>query len=242
MQNEKQISKLADYIDYINIVAQKLPLSLNTHFLFRGQSQDWELLPKIARANNEGYLQFDEKAMFDCFQREAIRFLDTRPDNVWDWLAVAQHHGLPTRLLDWSKNPLVALWFTVECVNREFDSHGVVWIYQPDHSDLITDKRTAGDPFDGHHTKVYAPQHLIPRIHSQDAVFTVHKCLKNSNRFIAMQKDEREINKLAKIIIPAEHFQSICNQLEKLGVHSASLFADLDGLTRHIKKQHILST
>jgi type I restriction enzyme M protein len=47
--------------------------------------------------------------MLEKFKREAIPYLTIKPNDDWDWLALAQHHGLPTRLLDWTQNPLVAV-------------------------------------------------------------------------------------------------------------------------------------
>lgn len=51
--------------------------------------------------------------MLDAFKRRARPYIDQIPQNDFEWMFVAQHHGLPTRLLDWSTSPLVALYFAV---------------------------------------------------------------------------------------------------------------------------------
>lgn len=106
--------------DFNKIMSDVKPRSVS---FFRGEERsDWELKPKIGRIITREppkinfslpVTVFGEKEAFTQFKEYASPFLKSPPNNEWDWLAVAQQHGLPTRLLDWTTNPLIALFFAL---------------------------------------------------------------------------------------------------------------------------------
>jgi hypothetical protein len=97
----------------------------NGTWLFRGQAaKKWPLSPSAGRdqcVGSAGYRRADEYNLVKDFIREAKRYVESGFSEL-EWLALAQHHGLPTRLLDWSTNPLVAAWFACEKEENTDDS------------------------------------------------------------------------------------------------------------------------
>ncbi|MDX2371082.1 MAG: FRG domain-containing protein [Colwellia sp.] len=111
-----------------NIIEYLSQISCKTNDWFRGQSDvEWDLVPSIARIRNpknagEMYLrdwEGVERFLIEEFTKKAAPFMDFTPKNKWELLVHAQHHGLPTRLLDWTTNPLKALFFAVEDSSKD---------------------------------------------------------------------------------------------------------------------------
>jgi len=72
-----------------------------------------------------------EEGMVESFKKYAYGMANLGPSpTLWEWLALAQHHGLPTRLLDWTKSPYVALHFAT-CKAALMDRDAVVWVIDP---------------------------------------------------------------------------------------------------------------
>lgn len=208
----------------------------NSELLFRGQNVDKPLLPKIARIKLRGNIENIEKLMLEEFRRGIIPLSEFKPEDNWDLLALAQHHGLPTRLLDWTYNALVGLWFAVCTSSKEENGkvgNGVVWVL----SGLVADFRTntkKNDPLDNKITKIFRSTVITRRISAQSGVFTVHK-VNDGGKIVRFETNREFSHKLTKIIIPPQQFSPIRNQLKMLGINNFTIFPDLDGFCKHLE-------
>ena len=209
--------------------------------IFRGQDGEYPLVPSITRIVGEEHeITKAEKKLLDSFKQEAIPFLSRIPNNDWEWLSIAQHHGLPTRLLDWTHNPLAALWFVVSNAPLRYDEHskyGVVWCYLIKEQNLI-EAPERQSPFTILDTKVFVPNHVTPRIKAQQGVFTVHPLNDDQVQCERFEESLKNRHQLRKIQIHIDHFADIRSHLNKLGTNAASLFPDIQGLVEHLKWNH----
>ena len=109
---EIQINSFKDYVSKI----EKIRNEKHKIILFRGQSKDLNLLPSIAKENPKNDTTNVEREMLEELKRRSQLLITRNIKTDLEWLVFAQHFGLKTRLLDWSSNPLTALWFS--CKNE----------------------------------------------------------------------------------------------------------------------------
>jgi len=206
--------------------------------LFRGQRRDKELLPKIGRDRflSPHFLD-EERRLLDDFKIRSKPYLDSSKRTDWDWLAIAQHNGMATRLLDWTDNPLAALWFAVR-ERAEEGSHAVLWVFHVPKQDAVTDQEKT-HPFKGKRTKVFRPKHLTHTIVAQGGWFTVHKYMENKKRFIPFEKIAAYKGCRERLVIPADKFYELKAQLNRVGINDSSMFPGLRGLCDYLNWIHL---
>ena len=191
--------------------------------MYRGvKSVKFPLIPKIGRIvppRSIGSREVNEKEILRLFKERALRFIDFTPTSDWDWLALGQQHGLPTRLLDWTNNPLVACYFAVE---EPSEDDRVIYAYQ---NQSYIDVEEYPDPFRYRQVGKFIPWHISPRITNQGGLFTIHP-----KPYEQFESDDME-----KLVIPNRLRSTLKRTLNKYGVDRFSLFPSLDGLSSHIE-------
>lgn len=198
-------------------------------FLFRGQADKSPIVPKIGRSAYN-YDRPRERQLHDAFVRAARPFLPVPLSSHWEWLALAQHHGAPTRLADWSTSPLVAAWFAVTSYPETTDA--AVFALElaggaVEPLEILTGKSVSGARFDGPFeiTKgVYlietAP--VSARITTQRGIFTLH-----GNPTVALDVPVHHT-----FDIPSYLRSDFQGRLLDLGIDASHIYPDLDGLCK----------
>ena len=189
--------------------------------IYRGVSDKrHELIPRIGRLGLRGHrLRSTERMLIERFKRESLPYLAFEPADDWDWLSIALHHGLTTRLLDWSHSALVAAFFAVE---KYVDLDCAGYAYRIDY---FIDRRVEPDPFSGNTLiQKFYPKHITPRVKAQSGLFTVHRKPWYGTKS----------RRIAKLVISNELKDQFRTMLLRYGINRATLFPDLDGLAEYL--------
>jgi len=238
---KKLLEKLETIFEY---KAELLKKNKVEDFFFRGHSDSsWNLVPGLARIKK--IKVFTENRLYCDFVNYGGHLLPQYKKD-WDVLFLMQHHGIPTRLLDWTENLSVALYFAIRDSKKTksaaiwmLDPYGLniescgldgiidlATIYPNDYTDYFVEEKDIKKDLPPIIAVNANPPNL--RIVAQKGAFTLHKDL-------SKPLEELFPNHVKKIIIEPDLFDEVRKFLFLTGVTEFSLFPDLDGLTRYIK-------
>ncbi|WP_207533020.1 FRG domain-containing protein [Desertivirga arenae] len=236
MIGEEEIENVTEYLNVIKAYKIKANAEGNVEdFVFRGQTGDLPLIPKIGRLSPFGDLLHTERLLLEEFKRTNPLLIEAhRPYDDWDYLTLGQHFGLPTRLLDWSHNALTALWFaTNEHLQRNSSDYAIVWVLMAQ-SDDYEFKIEGNHPFLIEKTRIFRPRIIKQRINNQSGVFSIQPSNEIENK-CELDKTDNFSNKLLKLKIPVSSFKEIKDDLNTLGINAFTIFPELEGLCAYLQ-------
>jgi hypothetical protein len=210
--------------------------------IFRGQRIKAPLVPSIARYDQQNITGIEKQMLLDLKRRGKL-LIPNMVSEEWELLILAQHYGLKTRLLDWSSNPLVALYFAIKDID-DWETPSFVYLFrgfneQVIDKDDVTATNPIGSPFEIGELKVLRPSLNNERIIAQSGWFTVHPYSEEKCGFVPMQLDEDvKVNVTEFTIVPGLK-RELMDHLNMLGFNAQTLFPELAGLCHYLNWEYL---
>ena len=241
----KTVSSIADLLKNL----KKDAADYKGQIWFRGQSVlNWKLQPTFLRKDKN----ITEFTLITKFRQNASLLIQKAPSNYFDWLFQMQHHGVPTRLLDWTESALTALYFAVED-DKNIGKDAALWILLPTelnkNANIYSDENFYIPSFDDIVLKNYNPEifhqekntKLLPvaaiasrnnsRMQAQLGVFTISHRDKTPIEEIGDKKH------IWRYKIPKAKKKAIKSELALLGITKFQVFPELTSIGEIINKE-----
>ena len=230
---------------------------------FRGHEQArWKLTPRLYRPEYRGSSEAEIRQEFQIRAQQLLQG-GRLPTDKWEWYFLMQHYGAPTRLLDWTDNPLVALYFALHSPTddkRQPDTDAAVWVLN---SWWLNRRSVAGieGPMlsDWHEAQRYLldlekafsrkrevrvgrpaaidPPHVDRRLAAQGSHFVIFGSNRDLMRMKAAKSKRDRIWQIAKIRISRRATSSLRADLDLCGITRPLLFPDLQALCEDISRK-----
>jgi hypothetical protein len=223
------------------------------NYVFRGSPRS---VHGLETSLQTGGFESHEKHLLSSFRKYATRHA-AHGDSLWNWLSLAKHHGLPTRLLDWTYSPYVAMNFATHDF-RHFDEDGAIWcvdyrrtndslppalrtILEQNDVNLFTTELLGGaartlEEFDALASSdfvlFFEPPSLDERIVNQFALFSLPSSARLSLEELLTQREGAH----RRIILPASLKWEVRDKLDQANITERVLFPGLDGLSQWLKR------
>lgn len=223
-----------------------------SQFVFRG-------VPRVSHTLDTslqtGGFVAHERHLLTSFRKYAVESA-VHGDSIWNWLSLAKHHGLPTRLLDWSYSPYVAMHFATANFNQ-FDDDGAIWcvdyqrtnellppplqkILKNEDANIFTTELLNSvasnlpdfDALGADFVVFFEPPSLDERIVNQFALFSLPSSAKLSLEELLKRRESM----YRRIIVPAELKWEVRDKLDQANITERVLFPGLDGLSQWLKR------
>lgn len=233
-------------------------------WIFRGQSNaSWDLESSLHRSFEEAQAihkicndkeknlnkEEHEKVMIDRFKCSAHLYLNSLPhdNDLLSWLSLMQHHGAPTRLLDFTFSYYIALYFALEhgeddavvyCINHQAikadDEEQFGNKRKEMYANILGDHKNSDDPF----LLAFEPTFSNQRLLSQQGLFVAINNHEYTHENL-LTAYELEDNDVQKYIIPKKLRYSGLRKLNQMNINSTNIYPGLDGFCKSLRRQPI---
>lgn len=216
--------------------------------------------PLIPTFHRNGYKIEDEIYMMNLFKQNAYESINQIPNNEWEWMFLMRHHGLPSRLMDWTESPLIGLFFAVRQHSSEIlkIDEGVIWCMLP----TRLNQWALGWPKDSESLPMFTENKFEFSLGENEAIlnylpYRVRElaylseklppaagiCVRSNRRMQAQQgvftvhhaditplEDAGDGTHIWRYMIPASNKKQILDELRTMGITRRTVFPDLDNV------------